>query len=470
MKTFLEPLRRASAGDKDAFAELVRRFSGMAASVARQRLRDKGLAEDAVQEAFLSMWLNLPGLRAPESFPVWLRSIVANSCNRVLRRRPPGTLTADLEDIENLPDEGMDPVEHYARYQTREMVLAFLASLSDVYREAAVQRYLLGRSYEEISFALGVPVGTIKRRLHEVRDRLVRGMATRDTAALRVGYLPISDHLLPMVAHQRHDQGSFRVLLRKFLSWPELVKALVNERLDAAMIMASLAMVLHNRGTRLRWVLDGHHDGSALAVRRSMAHASGRDWTRHLAGATMGLPHALSTYSVILHTVMGLGRTGGPGTFRPRYVSPSRMNETLARRGMDGFFCAEPWAVMSEASGAGKVLLRSRELAPEHICCILVVRGDFAETHSELLDMYLRQVLAAAEFVGRHPDESARIQARYTGVDKDAAAYVLRKGLVSFRDIVPDRGRVETLMNLVQRAGIIDRPVDLQEFSPPCPV
>jgi ABC-type nitrate/sulfonate/bicarbonate transport system substrate-binding protein len=136
---------------------------------------------------------------------------------------------------------------------------------------------------------------------------------------------------------------------------------------------------------------------------------------------------------------------------------------------MDGFFCAEPWAVMSEASGAGKVLLRSRELAPEHICCILVVRGDFAETHSELLDMYLRQVLAAAEFVRRHPDESARIQARYTGVDKDAAAYVLRKGLVSFRDIVPDRDASKP--HEPCPAGRHHRQaVDLQDFFPSCPV
>jgi NitT/TauT family transport system substrate-binding protein len=466
MDSYQSLIRQATGGDAKAFSELVRRFSSMAQAVALQRLRDPALAEDALQEALLAAWLHLPGLRNPDAFPSWLRGIVINSCRRMLRTRTPDILTSDLENIENLPSDELDPFEHYARFHTRDMILTFLATLSGVYREAAVQRYLLGRSYEEIALVLGVPVGTIKRRLHETRDRMMRAVAGQHARTIRVGYLPISDHLLPMIAHQRHDQTSFNVCLRKFLSWSELTKALANESLDAAMMMAPLAMALHNRGVPLKWALDGHHEGSAITVQKSIARnltrAPRQAWSRDLAGATIGLPHALSTHGMLLRSVLGLGQTGGPGPFRAVYMSPSSMGRPLSRQRLDGFFCAEPWGLMAEAAGTGTVLLRSHDLSPEHVCCVLVVRSGFAHSHPDLLADYLNLLHAAADYVRARPLESAAIQSRYTGVDRDAAAFVLTRGFVTFHDLEPDRGRVIKVMNMAQSAGMLDRPCDLR--------
>lgn len=466
MNTYQELIRQAAGGNQNAFSELVRRFSSMAKALALQRLHDPALAEDAVQETFLAAWLHLPGLRNPEAFPGWLRSIVIRSCHRVLRSTLPGVLASDLENIDAIPAEDTDPFEHCARFQTRDMVLTFLAALSGVYREAAVQRYLLGRSYEEIALALGVPVGTIKRRLHETRDRMMRAVVGQHARTIRVGYLPISDHLLPMIAHQRHDQASFHVCLRKFLSWSGLTKALINESLDAAMMMAPLAMVLHNRGVPLKWALDGHHEGSAITVQKSIARnltrAPRQAWSRDLAGATIGLPHALSTHGMLLRSVLGLGQTGGPGPFRAVYMSPSCMGRPLSRQRLDGFFCAEPWGLMAEAAGTGTVLLRSHDLSPEHVCCVLVVRAGFAHSHPDLLADYLNLLHAAADYVHARPMESAAIQSRYTGVDRDAAAFVLTRAFITFHDLDPDRGRVIQVMNMAQSAGMLDRPCDLR--------
>ena len=136
MNTYQELIRQAAGGNQNAFSELVRRFSSMAKALALQRLHDPALAEDAVQESFLAAWLHLPGLRNPEAFPGWLRSIVTRSCHRVLRSTLPGVLASDLENIDSIPAEDTDPFEHYARFQTRDMVLTFLAALSGVYREA----------------------------------------------------------------------------------------------------------------------------------------------------------------------------------------------------------------------------------------------------------------------------------------------------------------------------------------------
>ena len=468
MKPCPDIVRQALNGDTRAFSELVRRFTPMAAALAAQRLRDPSLTEDAVQDAFLAAWLHLPGLRNPDAFPGWLRSIVIRSCHRALREARAGVMTSDFESLEHIPSDDLDPFEHYARFQTRDMVRTFLSSLSGVCRDAAIQRYLLGLSYEDISKALGVPVGTIKRRLHETRTRMLRAMGERHTRTLRVGYLPISDHLLPMIAHQRHDQATFGVCLRKFLSWAELTRALINESLDAAMMMAPLAMVLHNRGAPIKWILDGHHEGSAITMQASMAGSMARSgssgWPRDLAGAALGLPHAMSTHGMLLRSVLGFGQAGGPGSFRAVYMSPSAMNRPLTRRSLDGFFCAEPWGMLAEATGAGKVLIRSRELAPDHVCCVLVVRTAFSRAHPDLLADYLSLLRSAADYAHAKPLESAAIQSRYTGVDRDAAASVLTRGFVNFRDLSPDRARVEGTMGMALQAGMLDRPCNLDDL------
>lgn len=467
MDSYQNLLRRTLGGDTRAFDEVVRRFAGMARAQAGQRVRDPWLAEDAVQEAFLAAYLNLPGLRDLDAFPAWLRAIVRSSCARILRSPRRDFLLADAPGIDELPadnlDPDLDPVAHYARFQTRDMVLAFLAGLSGTLREAAVQRYLLGLSYEEIAANLDAPVGTVKRRLHAARDRMVRRFASRDRHVIRVGYLPISDHLLAMVAHQRHEQVGFQVSLRKFLTWSSLAKALANDSLDMAMLMAPLAMHLHARGIPLVWALDGHHEGSAIAVQPGLARqgACRRGPGRVLAGATLALPHALSTHGVLLRASLGFGQAQGPGSFRPRYLSPPFMLRPLARQEVDGFFCAEPWGLMSEAAGAGKVLLRSRDLAPGHVCCVLAATRTFAADRPGLLRDYLRLLAAAADYVNARPRESAAIQARYTGVDAAAAAEVLLRGHVTFRDLTPDRSRAELTMRQAVSAGVLERPCDL---------
>jgi DNA-directed RNA polymerase specialized sigma24 family protein len=77
---------RAKAGDAEAFTWLVNRFQYLAVGYAYTALGDSHLAQDAVQEAFIAAYLNLPRLKEPEAFPGWLRSTVRHCCLRVLRR------------------------------------------------------------------------------------------------------------------------------------------------------------------------------------------------------------------------------------------------------------------------------------------------------------------------------------------------------------------------------------------------
>ena len=73
---------RAMAGDHAAYSELVRRALSQLFTVARLILRDSEMAEDAVQEALVAAWRDLSGLRDPDRFGSWLRSLLIRACYR----------------------------------------------------------------------------------------------------------------------------------------------------------------------------------------------------------------------------------------------------------------------------------------------------------------------------------------------------------------------------------------------------
>ena len=158
---------RAKRGDLDAFVEIVRRFQDMAFGCAYSILRDFQLAEDAAQEAFLEAYASLPNLRNTTAFPVWFRRIVFKRCDRLTRRNSISTvpLTAALR----LASEESDPTTEAERKELREEVRIALATLPPKQLEVTTLYYVGDYSHREISEFLGVPISTIKNRLHSAR-------------------------------------------------------------------------------------------------------------------------------------------------------------------------------------------------------------------------------------------------------------------------------------------------------------
>ncbi len=456
MADLRQQIERTLAGSRNAFAEVVLRFRDMGLALALRRLDNHALAEEALQEAFALAYGNLASLRDPAAFPGWFRSILLRCCQRIRRRTPP---TASLSDLELLQadNELYDPPQLCTRHLEQERVQRLLETLSEPDREVCIQRYMHGRTQQDIAQSLGLPLGTVKRRLHGLRGRMLKSLAAGADNSIRVGHLPISDHLLLMAAHQLHNGRVFEIRPKRYLAWSPLVEALQNGTLDAALIMAPLAMALRNSGLPIRYVLDGHHDGSAVVLRPDAPLHDG----------VLALPHRISTHSLLLPHLAPSGSALGERTFSPRYISPSYVLHSLQRRSIDGFFCAEPWGTRSTQQGLGRILVRSRDLSPGHCCCILVVREAFCHAHPERLQEFLRLLLSTGDYLGSHHKEGAAIQARYTGVELDIAAQVLDKRHITFTDLRPDPERTGQLMRLAVQRGVLQRSCDLHNFLLP---
>jgi RNA polymerase sigma-70 factor (ECF subfamily) len=160
-------VERAMGGDRDAFAELQRRSIDRLYATARLILGDSDLAQDATQEAFIAAWHGLRGLRDPDRFEAWLRRLIVSACYREARKR---NRRSRAEGRVRPIDAGAtDPA--LATADRDELDRAFEA-LGPQDRALMVLHYYLGLPMHETAVALGLPVGTVKSRLHRNKQRM----------------------------------------------------------------------------------------------------------------------------------------------------------------------------------------------------------------------------------------------------------------------------------------------------------
>ena len=164
------------AGDRDAFAALVRRFQDMAVGYGYSLVGDRQLAEDVAQEAFLTAYLHLSTLRQPAAFPGWLRRIVERHAHRLRRQvdRRQSVVLLSLEEAINCAATTPEPAMLLEQDEERDQIDAALAALPEAQRVVVALFYISDYSLQEISTFLGIPVGTVKSRLHTARERLKR--------------------------------------------------------------------------------------------------------------------------------------------------------------------------------------------------------------------------------------------------------------------------------------------------------
>ena len=156
-----ELVERASGGDHDAFAELVRERIAQLDAAARLILHDPELARDAVQEALVGAWRDLPGLRDPDAFDAWINRITLRSCLGILRRRRRRVVEVELTPLADVPVGDTDSF-----VVDRDEVERALRRIQPDQRAVVVVHFFLGLPLPETAAALGIPLGTAKSRLH----------------------------------------------------------------------------------------------------------------------------------------------------------------------------------------------------------------------------------------------------------------------------------------------------------------
>lgn len=172
-----ELVERAQRGDHDAFAVLAASRIPRLDGAARLILRDRELARDAVQEAFLGAWRNLPTLRDADRFDAWLRRLVVRACIAAIRHRAHRPVEVQLGPLHGSPIDDASIV-----VADRDLLDVALRRLRPEQRAVVVLHFYLGLPLPDVAAALEIPLGTAKSRLHRSLDAMRASISGPDDA------------------------------------------------------------------------------------------------------------------------------------------------------------------------------------------------------------------------------------------------------------------------------------------------
>ncbi len=172
MQADRELIEASRSGDRSAFARLIERHQRAVYAVAFSATRDRSLADDVTQDAFVTAWRRLADLRDPERLPAWLCGIARNVA-RDARKRRRGEV---LEDVEIAGET--TPYDAITDAECERIVAAALGEMPEVYREPLVLFYYEERSVDDVARYLGLSAATTHKRLSRGRQYLADRVAT----------------------------------------------------------------------------------------------------------------------------------------------------------------------------------------------------------------------------------------------------------------------------------------------------
>ena len=169
-----ELILRCQERDTAAMGALIVQYQHWVYNIAYGMLGHHEDAEDAAQDAFLSVWQNIESFKFRSRFSTWLYRIVKNKCLNVIdQRKRRKTEPMDIDDSQPwVPLDTTTPEQETLRNEQSEILHAALGRLKESYRTILVLRELRELSYEEIAEVLNCTLGRVKSRLHEARKAL----------------------------------------------------------------------------------------------------------------------------------------------------------------------------------------------------------------------------------------------------------------------------------------------------------
>lgn len=274
-----------------------------------------------------------------------------------------------------------------------------------------------------------------------------------DKQLVRMGYMPVLTNLAaPLLDHVSRNDASVFFEAVKFSSFAEMAEALRNDSIQAAFVIAPLAVVLRQQGVDVKVVLIGNRNESTLVARKTL----GAKRLEDLAGSTIAVPMRYSGHNLCLLKMIeekGLGKT-----IRLVEMNPPDMASALSSGALDAYFVGEPFAAQTVLNGEADVVAYVESMWPGFICNLVLVKNSWIESHPSVTQKLVETAVRSGLWAGRHPDEAARIAAGYWNQSVDLVRYALTtpSKRVVFDRYVPKAWELQKIADFMARYNLIE--------------
>jgi NitT/TauT family transport system substrate-binding protein len=285
---------------------------------------------------------------------------------------------------------------------------------------------------------------------------------------ITVAYIPVTCQLTCPVTDyiSKLSQSGEIFLPRLFQGFPEIKEALISNRIQAAFIVAPLAIALKAQGVNIKVVYLGHRYGSALVVKKNGPIKTFAD----MRGRKIAIPSRFSDERLLVFRAMKVWGIK-PSEIKMVEMAPPDVAGALAAGAIDAFVMGEPFPSQAELGGYGRVLFQAREYWPDYMSCILVVQQDLIdkrpEVVQELVDGIARSGLwldkgkpqreDAADFVGRF----------YYNQKPALLRWALTKPMdrVMYTPLAPRKPDFDLVRDLMLETGVLTRKIEFSDYA-----
>jgi chemotaxis signal transduction protein/ABC-type nitrate/sulfonate/bicarbonate transport system substrate-binding protein/CheY-like chemotaxis protein len=328
------------------------------------------------------------------------------------------------------------------------------------------------------------------QKVFEAKDKpeqvvVPKVMKPRKTTAgkllLKVSHIQITDHLAlgvlkHLIATGKLEPQHFELETVIMPSWNPVQQTLERGEVDAAFILAPIAMDLFSFGVPIKLVLLAHKNGSIFVRKRS--EDSGKSLAEFFRNKTFYLPHELSVHHMLSHMFLrGLGlRPGfrGRGDFDTFFevVPPINMPEYLAKNPeAGGYLVAEPLGTKAIAEGIADLTFLSGEFWENHPCCVVAMRDEIVQQYPEAVQELVTMLVQAGQFIKQKPETAAAIGVpfldpnRKLGLKESVLRDVLKEAQgIKTNDMFPVIEDLDRLQRYMVNEVGIGSLIDLNKF------
>lgn len=288
----------------------------------------------------------------------------------------------------------------------------------------------------------------------------------------KIGHLPITDHLILGITKakvakevEKLEHCSFETILMN--GWNDIGESLTAGEIDIAFMLAPYSMELFHSAVPIKLVMLAHRSGSIIvANKRANIHK-----IEDFKGKTVLIPYHLSVHHMLFDQILrNAGLSVGPGKdVVLETVAPGQIPQYIEwdeAGDIGGYIVAEPFGSVVIQKGLGTQFQLSKEIWPDHPCCVVVARNEVIEKHPEAVKELVNSFVKSGQLAHEKPESAVKVAETFLGQPAEVLNPVLLSGdKVTYKNLVPDLKELDLMQTyLTTKISALSDKIDLEKF------